>query len=111
MLSGDEIQRQSKADQLAQLIHEESRAALASAGLPADYQTIPMLNLQNIASEQRGDRSVELLDDIYKRVAARSGSFLSADEVTKFQEFRAAGVQNNRAALTLNRTMMAPISQ
>ena len=46
-------------------MREEAQAALASAGLPADYQTVPMLNFRNIASEQEGEKSLKLLDDIY----------------------------------------------
>lgn len=111
MMSGEGTEKQNKAKQLSQLIQEESKAALEAAGLPADYQTIPMLNLRNIASEQEGERSLKLLDDIYKRVSARSAGFLTAEDLKKFDEFREAGVKNNRAALMLNRTMMAPISQ
>ena len=111
MMSGDGPDKQNKAKQLSQLIQEESKAALEAAGLPADYQTIPMLNLRNIASEQEGERSLKLLDDIYKRVSARSAGFLTPEDLKKFDEFREAGVKNNRAALMLNRTMMAPISQ
>jgi hypothetical protein len=80
-------------------------------GLPADYQTVPILNFRNIASEQEGDKSLKLLDDIYQRVASRSSSFLSADELAKFQEFRTTAINNNRSALAMNRTMMAPISK
>jgi RNA polymerase sigma factor (sigma-70 family) len=110
MLTGTDAAKDEKSKQLSQLMQEEVQAALASAGLPADYQTIPMLNFRNIASEQQGDQSLKLLDDIYQRVATRSGSFLSADELTKFQEFKTTAINNNRTALTLNRTLMAPIS-
>lgn len=111
MMSGAGTEKQTKAKQLSQLIQEESKAVLEAAGLPADFQTIPMLNLRNIASEQEGERSLKLLDDIYKRVSARSADFLTPEDLKKFDEFREAGVKNNRAALMLNRTMMAPISQ
>ena len=70
-----------------------------------------MLNFRNIASEQEGDRALKLLEDIYQSAAGRAGSFLSADELAKFQEFRNAAISNNRTALTLNRTMMAPVSK
>jgi RNA polymerase sigma factor (sigma-70 family) len=110
MLTGSDAAKEDKSKQLTQLMQEEVQAALASAGLPADYQTIPMLNFRNIASEQQGDQSLKLLDDIYQRVATRGGSFLSADELAKFQEFKTTAINNNRAALTLNRTLMAPIS-
>ena len=35
----------------------------------------------------------------------------SADELAKFQEFRTTAINNNRSALAINRTMMAPISK
>jgi hypothetical protein len=111
MLSGDDAARAEKAKQLSQALQEEVQAALASAGLPADYQAVPILNFRNIASEQEGDKSLKLLDDIYQRVASRSSSFLSADDLSKFQEFRTTAINNNRAALAMNRTMMAPISK
>lgn len=83
MLGGDSPERQAKAKQLTDLIQEESRATLAELGLPDDYQTIPMLNLRNIASEQEGERSLKVLDQIYQRVAARAGGFLNPEEVKK----------------------------
>ena len=111
LLTGDDAARAEKTKQLSQALQEEVQAALASAGLPGDYQTVPILNFRNIASEQEGDKSLKLLDDIYQRVASRSSSFLSADELAKFQEFRTTAINNNRSALAINRTMMAPISK
>ena len=32
-----------------------------------------MLNFRNIASEQEGERSLKLLEDIYQRAAGRAG--------------------------------------
>jgi RNA polymerase sigma factor (sigma-70 family) len=110
MMTGTDEAKDEKSKQLSQLMQEEVQTALAGAGLPADYQTVPMLNFRNIASEQQGEQSLKLLDDIYQRVATRSSSFLSADELAKFQEFKTTAINNNRAALTLNRTLMAPIS-
>lgn len=109
-LSGTDAAKDEKSKELSQLMQQEVQAALAGASLPADYQTVPILNFRNIASEQQGEQSLKLLDDIYQRVAARAGSFLSADELAKFQDFKTAAINNNRAALTLNRTLMAPIS-
>jgi RNA polymerase sigma factor (sigma-70 family) len=110
MMTGDDAAKQEKAKQLSQVMQEEVQAALAGAGLPADYQTVPMLNFRNIASEQTGDQSLKLLDDIYQHAVARAGSFLSAAELAKFQEFKTTAINNTRAALTINRTIMAPIS-
>ena len=89
-------------------MQEETAAALAAAGLPADYQTTPTLNFRNIASAAVAEQSLKLLDDIYGRVAARLGSVLSASELQQFQGFRASAISNNRMNLALNRQMMAP---
>ncbi|HWI58535.1 MAG TPA: sigma-70 family RNA polymerase sigma factor, partial [Bacillota bacterium] len=61
MLTGTGAEKEAKAKQFRQVMQEAVQAALSSAGLPADYQTIPMLNFRNIASEQEGDRSLKLL--------------------------------------------------
>ena len=88
---------------------EEAQAAIARAGLPADYQPVPMLNFANIAFEQQGEQSLKLLDDIFQRAAEGAGSFLSPAEVAKLQEFRATALSNNRGSLSVNRAIMAPI--
>ena len=110
-MSGTDEQKTQKANELSQAFREESQAALASAGLPADYQTVPILQFGNIASEQQADQSLKLLDDIYQRVAARSGGFLSADELKSFDDFRSEAIKNSRNALAINRTMMAPLGK
>ncbi len=109
-LTGTEAEKELKTSQLRQAIQAAVQAGLASAGLPADYQTVPILNFRNIASEQATDQSLKLLDEIYQRVAAGGGAFLSADELAKFQAFRTEAIKNNRSILSLNRQMMAPIS-
>ena len=110
MLSGDDATKEPKLKQIQDVMRASVQAALANAGLPDDFQTVPILNFRNIASEQDGDRSLKLLEDIYQRAASLAGGFLSADELQKFKEFGDKAVSNNRAALSLNRTMMAPIS-
>ncbi len=100
-----------KMNQLKQVIQEQTQQALASAGLPNDYQVVPILNFANIASEPQADASLKLLDDIYQQTAARSSSFLSADELEKFQSFSGIAITNSRTALALNRTLMAPLSK
>ncbi len=109
-LTGTDAEQQDKSQQLAKLLHESTQAALTTAGLPADFQTVPILNFRNIASETEADQSLKLLSDIYGRAMSSGASFLSPEEVTKFKEFTATAINNNRAALTMNRTMMAPIS-
>ena len=110
-LAGSTEEKDQKAKQLSQLLQEEAQAVLANAGLPPNYQTVPMLNFRNIASEQEGEQSLKLMEDIFQRTAARGSAFLSADELAKFDEFKSAAITNNRAALTLNRTLMAPIAK
>src|SRR5579859_659296 len=41
MLSGDDDAKQEKMNQLSQIIQSAAQAALANAGLPADFQTVP----------------------------------------------------------------------
>ena len=67
-----------------------------------------MLNFRNIASETEAEKNLKLLDSIYERVAGRAGSFLSAEELKKFAEFRTAAINQNRMALAVNRKLMAP---
>lgn len=108
MMTGDQEAKESRAKQMFELMQEETARALSSAGLPADYQTVPTLNFRNIASEQEGEKNLALLDAIYEQVQSRAGSFLSPDEVTKFGEFRKMAINNNRMALAVNRKLMAP---
>jgi len=107
-LTGDTGEQDAKSKQLYQLMLEETQSALAAAGLGADFQTAPMLNFRNIASETEAEKNLKLLDSIYERVAGRAGSFLSAEELKKFAEFRTAAITQNRMALAVNRKMMAP---
>jgi hypothetical protein len=111
MLQGTDAAKEDKSRQLSEAIQQSIQESVAAAGLPTDYQVVPMLNFGNIASEQQGEQALKLLDDIYQRATTRGGSFLSAEELAKFQEFRTAAINNSRAALALNRSMMAPLSQ
>ncbi len=111
MLTGTDAEKADKSKQVGQIMEESVQAALGAAGLPADYQALPILNFGNIASEQEGDRSLQLMQDIYKRASSQLGGVLSPEELTKFQEFQATALKNNRSVLSLNRTMMAPLSQ
>jgi RNA polymerase sigma factor (sigma-70 family) len=107
-LTGDAAGKEEKAKQLYQLMQEETQSALATAGLGPDFQTAPMLNLRNIASETIAESSLKLLDGIYERVTERASAFLSPEEINKFSEFRKTAINGNRMALTVNRKMMAP---
>lgn len=108
MLQGDKETKDRQGRQLFELLQEESARARAAAGVGENYQLIPSLNFRNIASEQQGEASIQLLDSIYEQTAARAGSFLSPAELEKFQEFRKLAVNNNRIGLAMNRKLMSP---
>lgn len=110
-LNGDKEAKAQKKTQLAQLMQEETQAALIAAGLPANYPTVPILNFRNIASEQQAEANLKMMDGIFDRVTARSTGFLDEKELTKLQEFRTKALENNRTILQMNRQMMAPIAQ
>lgn len=107
-LIGEKEEKETKAKQVAQTMWEEMQQVLTSAGLPADYQIVPTLNFRNIASETEAEKNLKLVDDVYERAIAKAGSFLSPEEIEKFGEFRKSVISGNRAALAMNRTMMAP---
>jgi RNA polymerase sigma factor (sigma-70 family) len=107
--TGSDEEKKAKAEKLRQAIQQANQSAIAGAGLPADFQTIPMLNFVNIASEQQGDQSVKLLQSIYQQVAGSAGGYLTPEEITKFQTFYNKAIANNTAALGMNRAVMAPI--
>lgn len=107
-LSGAAAEKDVKARQIEQIMLEETQAALANAGLPTDFQTVPSLNFINITSETEGEKNLKLLDAIYARVLSRTPPFLSEDEIKNFGEFRSAAINNNRALLLINRKLMAP---
>ncbi|HEV2694931.1 MAG TPA: sigma-70 family RNA polymerase sigma factor [Verrucomicrobiae bacterium] len=110
-MAGDKAAKQDKQNQLQQLLQTTTAAALKDAGLPANYQVVPMLNFANIASEDQANQSLNLLDGIYASTIAQGGSFLSADELASLQTFRTNAININRTVLTMNRKLMAPISQ
>jgi RNA polymerase sigma factor (sigma-70 family) len=110
-LAGDQAEKDAKKSQLLNLMREETQTALSNAGLPADFQTVPILNFRNIASETEAEKNLALLDSIYASVEAHGGSFLSPDELKKFEDFRKQAINQSRMQLTMNRAMMAPIGQ
>ena len=110
-LTGDPSTVAEKKKQMLQAMQEATQSALAAAGLPADYQTVPMLNFANIASAEQAAQSLQLLNNIYDQVAARASTFLTADELKKFQDFRTSAINNSQTMLLMNRNLMAPIAQ
>ena len=107
-LTGDLLAKEAKAKQLYQAMQEETQRVLANAGLPSDYQTVPSLNFRNIASEQEGEKSLNLLDGIYAGVITRASSFLSEQELGSLNQFRTNAMNTTRMSLSINRKMMAP---
>jgi hypothetical protein len=110
-LTGDPATVADKQNQLLQAMQAATQSTLAAAGLPADYQTMPILNYGNIASEEESAQSLQLLDSIYGQVAASASTFLNADELNKFQEYRTNAIRTSQAMILVNRNLMAPISQ
>ena len=110
-LTGDKEAKQAKQDQLTAAFQTETAAALQTAGLPADYQVVPMLNFRNIASETEGEQSLALLDGILSKVADNMGSVLTPEEMTGLQTYRTNAVSISRTQLMMNRKMMAPLNQ
>jgi RNA polymerase sigma factor (sigma-70 family) len=108
MLEGDNKVKEERSRELLKAMQEESAKALAAAGLPATYQTVPTLNFRNIALEESGEKNIKLMDSIYENVVNRLGSTWDAKEIEKLNEFRNIAVRNNRLALTVNRKIMAP---
>jgi len=108
MMSGDQTEKDAKARQFYDLMLAETAQALAEAGLPPNYQTLPIMNFRNIASESKAERNLQLLNSIYEKTAMRAGSFLTPEEVAQFAEFRTKAINNQRMALKMNRTLMSP---
>jgi RNA polymerase sigma factor (sigma-70 family) len=109
-LTGTPEEQGQKAAQLAQLISQESQSVVSASGLPADYQTVPILNFQNFVSEESQSQGVQILSNIYQQTAAQAASFLSPEEIQQFKTFQTTAINNSQAALTMNRNLMAPIS-
>jgi hypothetical protein len=109
-LTGSDAEKKAKSEKIREALQQESQSTLANAGLPPDFQTVPVLNFINIADEQQASQNLKLLEGIYQRVTANAGSYLSPDEITAFQAFANKAIANNLAALKMNRTLMAPIS-
>jgi hypothetical protein len=92
-------------------MQEATQSALAAAGLPADYQTVTVMNLGNIASEEACAQNLQLKDNILGQVAARASTFLNADELNKFQEARSNAIKNSQNYILMERKLLAPIPQ
>lgn len=107
MMTGEKEEKDAKARQFYDIMLAETAQALADAGLPANYQTLPIMNFRNIASESEEEKNLKLLDSIYQKTAKRA-TFLTPEEVAQFAEFRNKAINNQRMVLRMNRTMMSP---
>jgi RNA polymerase sigma factor (sigma-70 family) len=110
-LTGDPETVADKKSRLLQVMKDATQSALTAAGLPADYQTMTAMNPCNFASEEEGEQSLQLKDNILADVAARASVFLSADELSKWQELRTTAIKNSRNFILMERKLMAPVSQ
>lgn len=108
MMEGEKEAKVAKGKQFMKVLQEETQRVLAAQGLPPNYQTLPTLNFRNIASEEAGEKSIQLLDSIYASAVARPDITLTPKDLEKFEEFRKLVINNNRLGLTVNRKMMAP---
>ena len=108
-LTGSDSEKKAKQEKLRLGIDQEVQSTLANAGLPPDFQAVPILNFINIASEEQAQQNLNLLDGIYQRVAADAGGYLSPEEIAAFKTFAAKARSNSDAALKANRSLMAPI--
>lgn len=111
VLKGDTETKEAQGRQLFELLQQETERALASAGLPPDFQVVPSLNFRNFASEEVAEKNLTLLSSIYGQVYNQAGCFLSPEELEKFAEFSKMAINNNRVALAVNRKLMAPAVQ
>ncbi len=110
-LTGDPATVADKKSRLLQMMQETTQSALAAAGLPADYQTLTVMNPCNYVSEEEAAQSLQLKDNIFGQVAARASAFLDAEELNKFQEYRTNAIKNAQNYLLMERKLMAPVSK
>src|SRR5438093_2296044 len=85
-LTGEKEVKEQKSKKLYELMQQETQAALSETGLPADYQTLPILNFRNMASEEQAEKNLKLMESVYDRVATKASGFLSAEEMKQFDE-------------------------
>jgi hypothetical protein len=107
-LTGDQADKDNKVRKLYELMQAQTQAALANAGLDPNFQTLPILNFRNIASESEAEKNLKLLEGIYAGVAAKTQAFLDPDEVEQFHKFQITALKNSRMALAMNRKLMGP---
>ena len=75
------------------------------AAFPACH-LIPRQAIQRQLQKSGADKAKQPSQALREEVRA---ALTSADRLANFQEFKTTAIENNRAALAMNRTMMAPI--
>jgi len=109
-LTGDADTVANKKSQLLQAMQNATQSALTAAGLPANYQTLVAGNPANLVSEDEADYNLQLKDNIFAKTAESASAFLSADELSKFQEMRADAIKNTRNYIIMERNLLSPAS-
>ena len=71
-LTGDVAAKADKKQRPLLAMQEETKVGLVAANLPEDFQSLPMLNFRNIASEEHATIGLNLMDRTCERVAARA---------------------------------------
>jgi len=107
LLTGDSRSKQAKANHLLELLRAESQQILVQNGLSPDFQLMPTMNFRNFVSEEEFERNLKLLDDLYNNVGTRA-SFLSREELLKWEKFREQSLNGNRSFIAMNRRLMQP---
>ena len=110
-MSGSEAERNAKSKQMFQVMRAVTLELLASRGLPPDHQVAPVYNPMNLVSPTEAEANLNLLAEIYDRLAERSAAFLSSDEIAQLRVFGKEVVDGNGRSLAISREMLLPGKQ
>jgi RNA polymerase sigma factor (sigma-70 family) len=111
MLTADDPSKKDIVTRVSQDVQNEMQAEMAAAGLPPNYQSVPILNFRNIASEQIQDQSLNMVDSVFTKVEQNAASYMTPGDLKKLQDFHAQALQTSKMTISMNRTMMAPIAK
>ena len=107
-MSGTEAEKAAKAGQMFRLMRTVTLELLANRGLPPDHQVAPIYNPMNFVSPAEAAANLQLLADIYDRLAERSAAFFSAAEIADLRAYGKGVVDGNGRSLAISRAMMLP---
>jgi len=110
-LTGDPAAVAEKSRQLLRAMEDATESVLAANGLPANYQTFVAANPGNVASEDEAAYNLQLKDKILAQTAVSASSFLTPDELTKFQQAREEGIKNAQNYILMERKLLTPVSR